>query len=100
MNRPLALFLGLRYLRASKGNSFSSFVTVASVIGVALGVATLIVVLSVMNGFEIELRDRLLGMTAHASVLGRQGGVDDWKEVADHMQAGGEISGAAPYIEL
>lgn len=100
VNRPLALFLGLRYLRASKGNSFSSFVTVASVIGVALGVATLIVVLSVMNGFEIELRDRLLGMTAHASVLGRQGGVDDWKEVADHMQAGGEISGAAPYIEL
>ncbi|HJP03661.1 MAG: lipoprotein-releasing ABC transporter permease subunit [Gammaproteobacteria bacterium] len=100
MNKPLALFLGLRYLRASKGNSFISFVTAASVIGVALGVATLIVVLSVMNGFEIELRDRLLGMTAHASVLGQQGGLNDWETIAGHMQTGTGISGAAPYIEL
>jgi lipoprotein-releasing system permease protein len=100
VNKPLALFLGLRYLRASKGNSFISFVTAASVIGVALGVATLIVVLSVMNGFEIELRDRLLGMTAHASVLGQQGGLNDWETIAGHMQTGTGISGAAPYIEL
>ena len=100
MKRPLALFLGLRYLRTSKGTGFISFVTVASVIGVALGVATLIVVLSVMNGFENELRDRLLGMTSHASVIETQGAMDNWAGVADIMQAGEDISGAAPYIEL
>ena len=63
MRKPVALFVGLRYLRARKGSGFVSFVTFASVVGVALGVATLIVVLSVMNGFEKELRERLLGLT-------------------------------------
>lgn len=99
MRRPLALFVGLRYLRASKGSGFVSFVTGASVIGVTLGVATLIVVLSVMNGFEIELRTRLLGLTAHASVT-EKGGLADWQTLADGLSRQPGIEGAAPYIEL
>jgi lipoprotein-releasing system permease protein len=99
MRKPVALFVGLRYLRARKGSGFVSFVTVASVLGVALGVATLIVVLSVMNGFENELRDRLLGMTSHAAVL-QDDGVADWPRVVTAMSEHPAIVGAAPFVEL
>ena len=99
MRKPLPLFVGLRYLRASKGSGFASFVSAASVVGVALGVATLIVVLSVMNGFENELRERLLGMTSHASVV-QQEGVADWPPLVRGMLRNEQIIGAAPYIEL
>ena len=98
MRKPIALFVGLRYLRARKGSGFVSFVTFASVVGVALGVATLIVVLSVMNGFEMELRDRLLGLTAHASVL-EDDGIADWRSLVSELESADEITGAAPYIE-
>ena len=99
MRKPLPLFVGLRYLRASKGSGFVSFVSAASVVGVALGVATLIVVLSVMNGFENELRGRLLGLTAHASIS-QEGGLEQWAPVVRGMSEGEGIVGAAPYIEL
>jgi lipoprotein-releasing system permease protein len=99
MRKPIALFVGLRYLRARKGSGFVSFVTAASVLGVALGVATLIAVLSVMNGFENELRDRLLGMTSHASVV-HEGGLPEWQTVVSGMSKGSTVVGAAPYIEL
>jgi len=99
MRRPVSLFVGLRYLRASRGSGFVSFVTVASVLGVALGVATLIVVLSVMNGFETELRDRLLGLTSHAAVLAEQP-LRDWREVAAALETQPGIVAAAPYVEL
>ncbi len=99
MRKPVALFVGLRYLRARKGSGFVSFVTAASVLGVALGVATLIVVLSVMNGFENELRDRLLGMTAHASIV-HDDGVPQWPAVVAGMQNSPDVIGAAPYVEL
>lgn len=98
MRKPVALFVGLRYLRARKGSGFVSFVTFASVIGVALGVATLIVVLSVMNGFEKELRERLLGLTAHASII-QDGGLDDWPPLVEQFLRETDIEGAAPYIE-
>jgi lipoprotein-releasing system permease protein len=98
MRKPVALFVGLRYLRARKGSGFVSFVTFASVIGVALGVATLIVVLSVMNGFEKELRERLLGLTAHASIQ-QEGGLDAWPPLVEQLLEQSEITGAAPYIE-
>jgi lipoprotein-releasing system permease protein len=98
MRKPVALFVGLRYLRARKGSGFVSFVTFASVIGVALGVATLIVVLSVMNGFEKELRERLLGLTSHASIL-QDGGLDDWLPLVERLQQKSDIRGAAPFIE-
>ena len=97
MQKPIALFVGLRYLRARKGSGFVSFVTFASVIGVALGVATLIVVLSVMNGFEKELRERLLGLTSHASIL-QDGGLDDWPSLVAELEAAEDIVGAAPFI--
>jgi len=99
MRRPVALFVGLRYLRASKGSGFVSFVNAASIIGVTLGVAALIVVMSVMNGFENELRERLLGMTAHASVVA-EGGVGNWPSLAAALESGDGIVAAAPYIEL
>ena len=98
MRKPVALFVGLRYLRARKGSGFVSFVTFASVAGVALGVATLIVVLSVMNGFEQELRERLLGLTSHASIL-QDKGLDDWLPLVERLQQKNDIRGAAPYIE-
>ena len=98
MRKPVALFVGLRYLRARKGSGFVSFVTFASVIGVALGVATLIVVLSVMNGFEKELRERLLGLTSHASIL-QDEGLEDWLPLVEKLQQKSDIRGAAPYIE-
>ena len=86
-------------MRARKGSGFASFVSAASVVGVALGVATLIVVLSVMNGFENELRERLLGMTSHASIM-QQDGVENWPPLVREMLKSEQIVGAAPYIEL
>ena len=67
------LFIGLRYLRAKRRTRFVSFITLISLLGIALGVAALIVILSVMNGFEGELRNRLLSMSAHGSVTGTEG---------------------------
>ncbi len=69
MIRPVTLWMALRYLRTQRANQFASLVGVASVLGVALGVAALIVVLSGMNGFENELRSRLVTITGHAAVL-------------------------------
>lgn len=99
MLRPATLWMALRYLRAQPASQFSSLVALASVIGVALGVAALIVVLSVMNGFENELRSRLVAITGHATILtGRS--EPDWPAVlADVRKAPGVVS-ATPYIEL
>lgn len=94
MMRPVTIFVALRYLREHRENSFASFVTVASVIGVALGVAALIVVLSVMNGFENELRDRLLSMAGHATVETSEADV-----LADLRRWPG-ITAAAPFVDL
>jgi lipoprotein-releasing system permease protein len=69
MLRPVTVWIALRYLRAQRANQFASLVALASVVGVALGVAALIVVLSVMNGFENELRSRLVAITGHAAIL-------------------------------
>jgi lipoprotein-releasing system permease protein len=97
---PLELFVGLRYLRARRRNHFVSFISIASLLGIALGVAALIVVLSVMNGFEGELRERLLSMTSHASVSARHGGLANWKELLEKANAAPEVVAAAPFVEL
>ena len=68
MFRPLALFLGLRYTRAERSNRFISFISLISMVGLTLGVAVLITVLSVMNGFDRELKSRILGMVPQATV--------------------------------
>ncbi len=100
MYRPLECFIGLRYLRARGRNGFISFISLASMLGVAIGVAALIVILSVMNGFEGELRERLLSMTAHASLQAREGPLEDWQAYRAAARAAPGILGAAPYVRL
>jgi lipoprotein-releasing system permease protein len=95
MMRPVAVFVGLRYLRSQRTNSFASFVSIASVIGVALGVAALIVVLSVMNGFENELRGRLLSLAGHASIQ-----APAWRDALDDLLADPRFTAAEPFIDV
>ncbi len=100
MLRPIELFIGLRYTRAKRRNHFISFISAISMAGIALGVTALITVLSVMNGFERELRERILGMASHATVAGYRRSLADWPEVRQQALVGDlGIVGAAPYIE-
>ena len=98
---PFAPFVGLRYVRARTHRFFVSFITWVSLLGVCLGVAALIVVLSVMNGFEGELRDRLLALSAHARVVPASDAVaPDWAALGDRVRQVPGVLGAAPYIEV
>lgn len=99
MFRPLSLFVGLRYTRARRRNHFISFISLTSIVGLALGVAVLIVVLSVMNGFDRELRTRILGMVPHGSLVGTEP-VADWDRVVRLAQSLPGVAGAAPYNQL
>jgi lipoprotein-releasing system permease protein len=94
------LFVGLRYLRAKRRTRFVSFITLISLAGIALGVAALIVILSVMNGFEGELRDRLLSMTAHGYVTGSDGELDGWPQVRDEILREAGVVAAAPLVQM
>ena len=98
MFKPLVLYIGLRYTRAKRRTQFISFITLTSVLGIALGVTALITVLSVMNGFEAELRERILGMTAHATVTGKYGQLDDWQTLDQKLKGMPHVEGAAPFI--
>ena len=89
--------IGVRYVRARRSNHFISFISMSSMIGVALGVMALITVISVMNGFEKELKDRILGMASHA-VIEESNGVNDWESVIREVKSHPEIVGAAPYL--
>ena len=95
---PLECFIALRYLRARRHRGFASFITMASVFGMALGVAALIVVLSVMNGLETELRTRLLSMTAHATLANAQEGVNDWQALKAQLVQYPGVLGVSPYV--
>ena len=99
MFQPLPIFVGLRYSLAREHSFFVSFITWVSLLGVALGVAALITVLSVMNGFERELRDRILGMASHATISALRDGLDDWQGVAAKAQQNSEVEAIAPYVE-
>jgi len=99
MFRPLELFIGLRYTRAKRRNHFISFISLVSMLGIALGVTALITVISVMNGFEKELRERILGMVAHASVSGVGESLPDWRAAVAAARDVEHVIGAAPYIE-
>ncbi len=99
MFRPYQLYIGLRYTRAKRRNHFISFISAISMLGIALGVTALITVLSVMNGFEQELRTRILGMAAHVQVMGYAGGLADWREIAAIAETNPEVIGSAPYVE-
>ena len=98
MFQPKELFIGLRYIRARRKNHFVSFIAFISIAGVGLGVAALIVILSVMNGFGNELRDRTLSMTSHATISGYDGYLRDWPEVLAKAEQHKEVVAAAPYI--
>jgi lipoprotein-releasing system permease protein len=99
MFRPLELFIGLRYTRAKRRNHFISFISLVSMLGVALGITALITVLSVMNGFEKELRVRILGMTSHATITGGGGRLSDWRSLAGTVETQPEVVGVAPYVQ-
>jgi lipoprotein-releasing system permease protein len=100
MQRPVAIFLAMRYLRERGSNQFASFVTTASVAGVALGVAALIVVLSVMNGTETETRGRLVSIAGHASVVSDEVLSGDWRPLRADLERYPGIAAAAPFVEL
>lgn len=105
MFQPLSLFVGLRYVRSRTRKFFVSFITWVSLVGVCVGVAALIVILSVMNGFEGQLRDRLLALSTHARVIVAGPGaaapsVSEWQAVQARLAASPAVRGVAPYIEL
>ncbi|MDP1636019.1 MAG: lipoprotein-releasing ABC transporter permease subunit [Gallionellaceae bacterium] len=92
------LFIGLRYTRAKRRNHFISFISLISMCGIALGVAALIVVLSVMNGFQKELRTRILGVASHVQISGPGGELGAWQQVADQAAKHPQVRAAAPYV--
>jgi lipoprotein-releasing system permease protein len=98
MFRPLALSIGLRYTGAKRRNHFISFISSISIAGIGLGVAALITVLSVMNGFQQELRSRILGMAAHASISGYNQPLEDWERAASVARKHPEVVGVAPFV--
>ena len=98
MFKPVEIFIGLRYLRAKRRNHFISFISLTSMVGVGLGVMVLITVLSVMNGFEKELTDRILGMAAHATLTQPGQTLSDWQALATEVEAQPGITGVAPYL--
>ncbi len=99
MFRPLEAWIGLRYLRAKRRNHFISFISLSSMLGIAVGVAALITVLSVMNGFEKELRSRILGMASHATISGYNGTLGDWPTLRARVAVQPRVVGVAPYVQ-
>ncbi len=98
MYRPFEIFVGTRYLRSRKRNRFVSFISLISVIGIAVSVAVLIVVLSVMNGFEYEVRNRILAVLSHGSITGMQGRLSDWELISNIAAADERVVASAPFI--
>jgi lipoprotein-releasing system permease protein len=92
------LLVGLRYTRAKRRNHFISFISLTSMLGIALGVAALIVVLSVMNGFQKEVRARILGVVAHVQITGADNRLADWRSVAREAAANPAVKAAAPFV--
>lgn len=99
MYHPLSLFVGLRYTRSRRRNHFISFISLISAVGIGLGVVVLIVVLSVMNGFHKEVRERILGMASHGDIQALDGRMTDWPEAMRQARQHPRVLGAAPYIE-
>ena len=99
MFKPISLYIGLRYTRARRSNHFISFIALVSMIGLTLGVAVLITVLSVMNGFDRELKNRVLGMIPQATVSSTQI-LTDWPQLAKKIEQHQHVTGAAPFTQL
>jgi len=99
MALPYELLIGLRYTRAKRRNHFISFISLISMLGIALGVAALIVVLSVMNGFQTELRDRILAVVSHVQISGANGEMAGWERVAEQAAQHPQVIGTAPFVQ-
>lgn len=99
MFQPLTASIGLRYLRAKRRNGFISFISLASVLGIFIGVVALITTISVMTGFQEELRNRILGTVAHATVEGVDGSLIDWPNAVALAKKDSRVLGAAPYVQ-
>ncbi|OWJ91473.1 ABC transporter permease [Pseudomonas sp. A46] len=99
MFRPLSLYIGARYTRAKRRNYFVSFISLTSMIGLALGVLVMILVLSVMNGFDHEMRTRVLGMVPHATVESAVP-ISDWRKLAAGVARHSEVQAVAPYTQV
>ncbi len=99
MSERYEWFVGLRYLNSAHRNRFISFISLISIVGLAAGVIVLIAVLSVMNGFDHEIRQRILGMTAHATLMGPEGPLYDWQRAREIALANARVRAAVPYVE-
>ena len=99
MFRPLSVYIGVRYTRAKRRNHFVSFISLTSMIGLALGVLVMIVVLSVMNGFDHEMRTRVLGMVPHATIEGDQP-IGDWRDIAQRVMKNPQVLAVAPFTQM
>ena len=99
MFKPIPVSIGLRYLRAKRRNGFISFISMASILGIAIGVAALITTLAVMSGFQREIRDRMLQMAAHATISADGDVMRNWREAVTEANRDPRVAGAAPYIE-
>ncbi|KGJ87461.1 lipoprotein-releasing ABC transporter permease subunit [Thalassotalea sp. ND16A] len=100
MFQPVSLFIGFRYSRSQNRSGFVSFITFFSIAGILLGVASLITVASVMNGFEGQLKQRILGLVPHVLVQSTEkGGIDNWPELISQLETAEQVQGATPYLE-
>ncbi len=99
MALPYELLIGLRYTRAKRRNHFISFISLISMLGIALGVAALIVVLSVMNGFQTELRGRILAVVSHVQISGANGEMAGWEKVAEQAATHPQVRATAPFVQ-
>ena len=95
---PLEFFIGFRYTRSRRRDSFVSFISLISMLGIVIGVWALITVLSVMNGFEKELRERILTIASHVTITGKEGQLSDWPRLVERVSVLPEVMAAAPYI--
>ena len=99
MFKPLQLYIGLRYTRAKRRNGFISFVSAISIFGIAISLTAIITVLSVMNGFGEELRNRILSMVSHATIISPRAEINDWPQVLELAKQEPRVLAAAPYVE-
>lgn len=95
---PYELFIGLRYTRAKRRNHFISFISLISLMGITLGMTALITVMSVMNGFQKEIRARILGVASHVQVSSFEGNLTGWQQIADEVVKQPKVEAAAPYV--
>ncbi|PCI22957.1 MAG: lipoprotein-releasing system transmembrane subunit LolC [Piscirickettsiaceae bacterium] len=99
MFKPLELFIGLRYTRAKQRSGFISFISMTSMLGIALGVMALITVLSVMNGFEAQLREKILGMASHVTITEYSNSLKNWRQLGAEIETAESVVGWAPFVK-